>query len=145
MKKTILFSIMKTLTVAGCILFVLLCVTAFSGNDKLSSDTSDCLQKVKSVQGEKCGDCNDFKNSYTVYFVNVCDDTLDIKVAVQNLNKTWKIFEKENMAPHDTLVAWSCEGSGKFLKWVKKSGDRNTIFPTNMDIYKCKKDTLKSK
>lgn len=56
---------------------------------------SEYLQVIKSEWGSKCINCKEFNNSYKVYFVNTCNDTLDIKVSMQNKNKTWKILREK--------------------------------------------------
>lgn len=108
-----------------------------SGNEE--RDWTQCLQKVDSKWGEPM-DCREYKDSYCVYLKNVCEETLDVKCAVQNTNKTWRIFDKEGLAPGDTIAVWSCDATGKYLRWVKKHNDREIIFPTNMEINKTYKD-----
>lgn len=115
-------------------------LTGFIGNgstkDKHPTDLRDCLVKTRSKWGDPCKGCDKYRDSYKVWFKNICDDPMDIKVAVQNSNKTWRIFDKENLASGDSVEVFSCEGTGKFLKWVRKAGDREIIFPTNADISK---------
>ena len=127
----------KSVALASLLLFAVIVFTAFHSKDKHPTDMRDCLEKVKSNWGEKCLGCeSNYKDSYKLTLVNICEETLDIKVAVQNTNITWRIFDKESLAPGDTFFAYSCEGTGRFLKWVKKAGDKTISFPSNPEIYK---------
>lgn len=132
----------KVFIIIGFISLTYLVITSFkldsyiTTKDKYPTDLGDCVQKYKSEWGQTCVGCTATKDSYKVYLKNSCDLPLDIKVAVQNKNKTWKIFEKENFGGDDTLVVFSCEGTGKYLKWARKAGDREIEFPSNMEIGK---------
>lgn len=114
----------KTYFALGLFFLAIVIVSAFAPQDKISNDLANCVKKTRSEFCVKCPTCSDNLNTYKVYFVNICKDTLDIKISVQNKNKTWKIFEKQDFRPNDSISAFSCDGTGKFLKWAKKSSDR---------------------
>lgn len=132
----------KIFVIIGCLGLTFMIVTSFklhsyfTTKDKYPTDLGDCVQKYKSDWGRSCVGCTSARDTYIVYLKNSCDLPLDIKIAVQNKNKTWKVFEKENFGGGDTLVVFSCEGTGKYLKWARKAGDREIVFPSNMEIGK---------
>ena len=111
------------------ILLFALCNSLCQGQNK--TNLRGCIKKIKTEIGVKCEDCKDYKDSYKVLLINICTDTLDIQIAVQNRNKTWKIFQKNRVKPNDTIDAYSCDGAGKFLKWVRVHGDTTYHFPSN--------------
>lgn len=122
--------------------FIFMTVTSFklhsyfTSRDKYPTDLGDCVVKYKSEWASPCAGCTSNRDTYSVFLKNSCDLPLDIKIAVQNKNYTWKIFERENFGGGDTLVVFSCEGTGKYLKWARKAGDREIVFPSNMEISK---------
>lgn len=132
----------RILIIYGVLLIVFISVSSFklhslfAAKDKYPTEIAECIKKYKSEWGNDCAGCSSKRDTYIVFLKNVCDLGLDIKIAVQNKNKTWKIFEKENFMGEDTLVVFSCEGTGKYLKWAKKAGDREVVFPSNMEIGK---------
>lgn len=132
----------RVIIISASLVILFSVITAFKminsnfSKDKHPTDMRDCLEKYKSKWGDPCTGCDKFRDTYTIYLKNVCEENIDVKIAVQNKNKTWRIIDKENIASGDTLVAFSCEGTGKFLKWVKKAGDREIVFPTNQEIFK---------
>jgi hypothetical protein len=38
------------------------------------------------------------------------------------------------MAPKDTMIAYACEGTGKYLYWARKADDTSIFFPTDEAI-----------
>ncbi|MBI5218369.1 MAG: hypothetical protein HY958_05515 [Bacteroidia bacterium] len=133
---------MKKYVLLSGIFLVLFIITSFTilkdsfSKDKHPTDIRDCLVKVKSTWGDPCPGCTSYRESYKVRFVNDCEVNLDFKIAVQNKNKTLKIFEKENFGPNDSIDVYSCEGTGKVFKYVRKAGDREIELPSNMEITK---------
>jgi hypothetical protein len=104
-----------------------------SGN-LTQEDLSACLQKSSSVWGSVCGSCYSYSRSYRVNLKNVCSETLDIKVAVQEKSMRWRTYNQINMAPGDSISAYACEGTGKYMFWAKKSGDNSILFPSDQQI-----------
>lgn len=105
-------------------------VTAFS--DEI--DYKACIKKYNSAWGEECKQCTSYNNSYKVFLRNTCDEKVDVKVAVQEVDKRWKTFTHNEMAPNDTMIAYACNGKGKYLYWARKAGDKSVDFPTDAQI-----------
>ena len=122
MKKIILLSIIAIALITSSF--------TISGAD---GDLTECVVKVKSDWGLK-QDCMEYKDSYVVYLKNTCEQSLDIMCAMQNTDKTWRITNHNDVKAGDTITVWSCYGTGKYLKWVKKHGDKEVIFPTKREI-----------
>lgn len=101
---------------------------------KSQEDLSACLQKSSSVWGSVCGSCYSYSRSYRVNLKNTCNETLDVKVAVQEKSMRWRTYNQLNMAPGDTLSAYACEGTGKYMFWAKRSGDNTILFPSDQEI-----------
>jgi hypothetical protein len=103
-------------------------------SDKTQEDLSACLQKSSSVWGSNCGSCYSYSRSYRVNLKNTCNETLDVKVAVQEKSMRWRTYNQLNMAPGDTISAYACEGTGKYMFWAKRSGDNTILFPSDQEI-----------
>ncbi len=110
---------------------VILCLFSFS---KPEEDINRCLVKYRSEWSKPCTQCTDYSKSYRAYFRNECSEKLDVKVAAQENDKRWKTFSRLNMEPGDSIVAYACKGSGKYLYWVRKAGDNVIVFPTDDEI-----------
>lgn len=102
--------------------------------DTSTSDYSECLKKTSSMWGEKCLQCMNFDNSYRVNLANICKETLDVKVAVQEYTKRWRTFLRSELAPDDSVSAYACVGTGKYIFWARKAGDKAVMFPTDEEI-----------
>ncbi len=111
--------------------FFMMCL---SWNGRSQDDLNHCLVKYKSEWGKPCLQCLDYSKSYRVYFRNDCTEKLDVKCAAQQADKRWKTFTRLEMMPNDTIVAYACEGNGKYMKWVRRSGDTMTAFPGDEEI-----------
>ena len=107
---------------------------SFRGGNPDEKDYSKCLKKYNSEWGEPCTQCTSFNNSYRVSLRNTCTETIDVKCAVQESDKRWKTFIKLSMAGGDTMVAYACNGLGKYMVWARKSGDRINEFPSDEEI-----------
>lgn len=103
-------------------------------------DYLNCFKKYKSDWGEACPDCKTYKNSYRVFLKNECLDKLDVMVCVQESDKTWKRFMFNAMPSKDTMIAYACNGTGKYLKWAKKAGDKSIDFPSLEEVNATYKD-----
>lgn len=120
------------------LLFILSVVIILS-SFKLATTTEDedlnkCVEKYKATWGDPCMDCTYNKDIFQVFFRNTCTDNLDIMIAVQEVNKKWNCFFVEDFKPQDTVVTHACKGTGKYLYWVRKAGDRELVFPTCEEI-----------
>lgn len=138
---------MKKLLISLVVVGAGLSAFKFHRNSPMSDkDYSECVSKVDSKWGEPCDKCEtyvnnkrDFSETYTVYVKNECTESVDIKCCVQEKEKItgWRCFLRNNLAPNDTLVAYACKSEkGKYLKWVRKAGDNEIIFPTDEEVKK---------
>lgn len=91
---------------------------------------TDCVVKYRSAWGEDCSQCANWNDSYVVYLKNTCDESIDVMVCVQETTKKWKRFQHASMAPGDSLRAYACVGTGKYLAWGRKAGDESVVFPS---------------
>jgi hypothetical protein len=98
--------------------------------------TAQCLKKTSSEWGSTCGSCYNSTKSYRVNLKNVCTDNLDVKVAVQERANRWRTFNQNNLAPGDSISSYACEGTGKYIFWTRKTGDKTIVFPTDEEINK---------
>ena len=71
-----------------------------------------------------------------VYLKNTCDQSIDVMICVQESNKEWKRFHHTAMAPGDSLRAYACAGTGKYLAWGRRAGDESVVFPTIEQVNK---------
>ena len=110
--------------------------SAFSASETPNTENpdqksySDCVVKYRSAWGEDCSQCASWNDSYIVYLQNTCDESIDVMICVQESNKTWKMFNHKSMAPNDSLRAYACVGTGKYLAWGRRAGDESVVFPT---------------
>ncbi len=109
-------------------------IRGFEFNNSSEKDWSECLEKYDSKWGDYCEYCEDYEDSYKVFLRNICSEEIDVLVSVQNETKTWQVFSRNEMKPQDTLVAYSCKGTGKYLYWVRKAGDTEVVFPSVTEI-----------
>jgi hypothetical protein len=93
-----------------------------------------CLAKSSSAWASNCGMCINSSKSYRINLKNVCDEKLDVRLAVQERSMQWKTYNLNNMAPGDTISGYACEGTGKYVFWTRKAGDNTIIFPTEAEI-----------
>lgn len=111
-------------------------IMGFTADPLVEKDYTDCIKKVGSEWGEQCPDCKVYKDSYKVKLKNECTDSVDVMICVQESDKSWKRFMFHAMAPNDSMIAYACSGTGKYLKWAKKAGDKSVSFPTIEEVNK---------
>lgn len=99
-----------------------------------STDYSECVEKMRSGWGEECSQCPIYRDSYAVHIQNICDKKLDLQIAVQEDDLSWKVFAFNSVAPLDSVRAYACVGKGKYLAWAKEAGDTKTNFPSKSEI-----------
>ncbi len=99
-----------------------------------NQENAECLKKSSSEWGSKCGSCYNSSKSYRINLKNVCEVNIDVKVAVQEKTSRWRTFSQNNLAPGDTISAYACEGTGKYVFWSKHAGDKTVVFPTDEEI-----------
>lgn len=99
-----------------------------------TSNWTDCVKKYRSDWGERCSNCSVYKDSYVVYLKNICTEPIDVVVAVQEDTRKWRTVQFLGMAAGDSLRAYACIGTGKYLAWARRAGDTNVIFPTPDEV-----------
>lgn len=117
------------LTVVAAMIFSLILMIAHGGED-----INHCVVKYKSEWGKPCTNCSEYSKSYRVFFRNECYTKVDVKVAAQEADRRWKTYTYLSMGPNDTIVAYACKGTGKFMIWPKKSGDTSVDLPSDEQI-----------
>jgi hypothetical protein len=103
---------------------------------ELSQDNNQCLSKSSSEWGSNCGACYNSSKSYRINLKNICSDNIDVKVAVQERTMRWRTFAQNNLAPGDTISAYACDGTGKYIFWSRSAGDKTIVFPTDDEVEK---------
>lgn len=120
----------RNFIISALSLFAILPVSEVLAQD----NWTDCVKKYRSDWGERCASCPSYKDSYVVYLKNQCTEAIDVVVAVQEDTKKWRIVQHLGMAANDSLRAYACIGTGKYLAWARRAGDTNTVFPTQDEI-----------
>lgn len=110
--------------------FLLYCFVAFAQEN----DFTGCMKKTSSRWGTSCSQCAQNENTYRVNLANSCSDTVEVKVAVQEKTKRWRIFHNRQLAPGDSISAYACMGTGKYLTWARKAGDLSVLLPSDEEI-----------
>lgn len=112
------------------------------GSFAQDQNQADCLLKTGSKWGAPCEHCQsyvegykrDFSGTYQVDLKNICRDVIEVKVAVQEKNGTWRTFPVRALGPEESMSAFACEGSGKYLYWVRRANDTEIVLPTDREI-----------
>lgn len=103
---------------------------------------ADCLVKSASSWGKPCDKCEaytegykrDSRGVYQIELQNTCTETIEVKVAVQESNGRWRTFPIKMLASGESMYAFACNGSGKYLYWVRKLNDTEVILPSDHEI-----------
>jgi len=108
---------------------------------EVGRDWLECIEKYKSKWGEECRDCinykgykRDYSQTYKVFLRNTCAESVEVKCCVQEDSKGWRCFAVKSLTEKDTLVAYACNGTGKYLFWARQAGDKEIIFPTDEEV-----------
>ncbi|MBL7929186.1 MAG: hypothetical protein JNL47_06910 [Bacteroidia bacterium] len=101
-------------------------------------DYSDCLTKVHSAWSTTCSQCTSIENTYRIYLKNTCTETVESKVCVREKVNRWRIFHFRSIAPGDSVSAYACEGTGKYMHITRKAGDMNVVLPDDNEIQQMK-------
>jgi len=105
-------------------------------------DYNDCVVKATSEWGRPCDKCEhysegykrDFSGTYQVTLRNTCNETVELKVAMQEKNGTWRTFPIKAIAANETMTAYACQGTGKYLYWVRRLNDVEIVLPSDREI-----------
>ncbi len=102
---------------------------------------SDCLVKTSSSWGRTCEKCEDydgykrdFSGVYQVELKNVCTEMMEVKVAMQEENGTWRTFPVKALEGGASMTAYACHGTGKYLYWARRVNDTGIILPNDREI-----------
>lgn len=131
---------MKTLILLSIIVGLSSLNAKDDGNSNEAQSYTDCVVKYRSGWGEDCAQCATWKDSYVVYLKNTCTESIDVMVCVQESNKEWRRFHHTGMAPGDSLRAYACEGTGKYMAWGRRAGDESVVFPSVEEVNKTYRD-----
>lgn len=93
--------------------------------------TQDCIIKIKSGFGPVKSCLGE--DSYHVVLKSNCTSAIDIVCGIQERSGEWKVFRKNGFAPGDTMLAYGCDGSGKYQYWVRYVGDTSHL-PTYEEL-----------
>src|ERR1035438_6608935 len=99
-----------------------------------ADDLTDCLVKVKSRFGETCSLCGNSPDTYVVYIKSSCSKKLDVMIGVQEASQWWRLSTFLGVNSSDSLRAYACKGTGKFLRWAREAGDQSISFPTQAEV-----------
>ncbi len=97
-------------------------------------DYSSCLKKVQKKFGAETKNCPASSKPYKVWFVNDCNDTLAVKLAVQEKSKHWRTFTRLQLLPGDTISGYACNSTGKYLYYAKQYADNSVELPSDEEI-----------
>jgi hypothetical protein len=78
---------------------------------------SQCVRVVNVQRDFECGQPDDM----TVTYTNVCNAPMDIKVCIQNANRTWTCGLNLNTQPGEQATYYSCHSSGRYMFWALRT------------------------
>lgn len=114
---------------------------AFLNGTAQDQSYADCVSKVGSSWGQPCEKCEiyegykrDYSTVYQAQFRNICGEMLEVKVAMEESNGVWRTFPIRALMPGDTLSAYACRGTGKYMYWARRVNDTEIILPTDGQI-----------
>jgi hypothetical protein len=97
-------------------------------------DLGKYIERYNTKFGDPCEKCTYSKDIFKAYYRNTSRQNLDVLISLQNTRKKWECFYFENVKPNDTMFVYVCKGTGRTLKWVKKAGDKEIVFPTCEEV-----------
>lgn len=122
------------------LLIILLLVAFWAGAQDQSY--ADCLTKTASKWGAVCEKCEyykdhykrDYSGTYQIDLQNACSDMVEVKVAMQEKNGIWRTFPIRALGPKETMSAYACQGTGKYMYWVRRVNDTEILLPSDQEI-----------
>ena len=121
-------------TPAKCLIILMVSLLVSNCKSIAQTNNEGCIVKVNSEWAIPVGNCINSNNTYKAYFVNQCEKSVDIKLAIQEKSNRWRVFNHLNIAPGDTVSGYACDGTGKFVTWSRPSGNKSILFPTDDEI-----------
>ncbi len=117
------------------------CLLALSMNAQDQS-YADCVTKVNSSWGKPCEKCEaytevfkrDYSGVYQIELKNTCSEQIEVKVAMQEKTGKWRTFPIRALAAGETMMAFACNGTGKYLYWARRLQDTEIVLPSDHEI-----------
>ncbi len=103
---------------------------------------ADCVVRSQSSWGRPCDKCEtytesykrDYRGVYQIELKNTCGDAVELKVAMQEGNGRWRTFPVKALASGESMTAFACNGTGKYLYWVRRLNDTEILLPSDQEI-----------
>jgi hypothetical protein len=103
---------------------------------------ADCVTKSSSTWGKACEKCEaytevykrDYSGVYQIELKNTCSEQIEVKVAMQEKNGKWRTFPIRALAAGETMMAFACNGTGKYLYWARRLQDTEIVLPSDHEI-----------
>ena len=103
---------------------------------------AECVTKSQSNWGQPCEKCEaytdsykrDYRGVYQIELKNTCNDAVELKVAMQEGNGRWRTFPIKALAAGESMTAFACNGTGKYLYWVRRLNDTEILLPSDQEI-----------
>jgi hypothetical protein len=103
---------------------------------------ADCVTKAQSNWGQPCPKCEaytevykrDYHGVYQIELKNTCNEAVELKVAMQESNGRWRTFPIKALAGGETMTAFACNGTGKYLYWARRLNDTEILLPSDQEI-----------
>ena len=58
----------------------------------------------------------------------------EVKVAMQEENGTWRTFPIKALGARESMTAYACKGTGKYMYWVRRVNDTEILLPSDQEI-----------
>lgn len=125
---------MRNILIFTFIAIVFISLSFTKSNNLQEKSWNNCVEKYRTEWSQPCDKCTYSEDIYKAFYKNICDQKVDILIALQERDKKWNCFYRFNIAPNDTTFGFACKGTGKSLYWVREAGDKQTSFPTKEEI-----------
>ena len=123
------------------LLLPLLAVVLWTSTQAQDQTYADCLLKVSSSWGKICEKCEDYKGYkrdysgvYQVELKNICSEMMEVKVAMEEIDGTWRTFPVKTLEGGTSMNVYACHGTGKYLYWARRVNDTEIVLPSDGEI-----------
>jgi hypothetical protein len=106
---------------------------ASAQHDKETIDSA-CLMKSSSEWAGDCEQCLTNDHTYRINLSNICEKTIDVRLAVQEKTMRWKVFNFIKLGPGESVTGYACNGTGRYVFWSRDAGDASIVFPNEREI-----------
>ena len=121
----------KLLLLSAVMLFIFQNVNA--QQDKETVENA-CLMKTTSEWASDCSQCIDDDNTYRINLQNICEKSIDVRLAVQENTLRWKIFNFNELPAGAEISGYACVGTGRYVFWTRDANDASIMFPSEREI-----------